>query len=51
MYGAKPNMTTIIIVGLAGIAVYFGGAWMSSRHEVSQLRTHIAALKRHITRD
>ena len=44
-------MTTVIIISLAGIAVYLGGAWMSARHEVSQLRTHVAALKRQLARD
>lgn len=43
-------MTTVIIVILLGIAIYLGGAWHSSRNEVSQLRAHIAALKRQLAR-
>jgi len=44
-------MTTIIIVCLAGIAIYLGGAWLSSRNEVSQLRVHVASLKRQLSRN
>jgi len=44
-------MTTVIIVCLVGIAIYLGASWMSSRNEVSQLRTHVAALKRQLSRN
>lgn len=50
VYGAREAMTAIIIVGLVGVAFFFGGGWFSSRNEISQLRIHVAALKRQLAR-
>ncbi len=43
-------MSTVVIILLVGIAIYLAGAWHSSRNEVSQLRAHVAALKRQLAR-
>lgn len=43
-------MTTVIIVTLFAAGVYLGTGWVSARNEVSQLRVHVAALKRQLAR-
>lgn len=43
-------MNTALIVVLVAAGVYLGGGWLSARNEVSQLRAHVATLKRQLAR-
>ncbi len=43
-------MTTLMIVCLACVSLYFGRGWLDSKAENTQLRTSIAALKRQLAR-
>ena len=43
-------MSTIVIVALFAAGIYLGSGWISARNEVTQLRVHVAALKRQLAR-
>jgi uncharacterized membrane protein YciS (DUF1049 family) len=43
-------MSIIIIAALFAAGIYLGSGWISARNEVTQLRVHIAALKRQLAR-